>query len=835
MKTAFILILSFAVLVFCSLPIWVGAQEKGMEKESRLSVPWDEFKKLVYPDKEDEIIISLEVFEKLLIQTGVKTTPPHSVSQGNVVLKRTEFKKLIDGMKPPGVRDEVKPPFDFLITKAVYSGNMKENNTEFIGEFDVHVLKKDAFLKVPILPQNIAIADMKVDDKPALIVTEQGYHHVILSKKGEYNVTALFSLKSVMQKGSHKLDLAIQETPITLLNLEMPFKDMDIDVPQAQQVLTTTKDNKTIISAVMAKGRSISVKWGKKAAVIEKIPPKLYSDINHLVSIEDDVLKINSDINYNILHSPIDDVRVAIPEDMNVLSVSGEGVGEWHESSQGDQAFLSIPFTYGKKGITTVRVTTETAISESGTASAFSGIRTMDTVRETGFIGIELNTSAEVLVQDSDGLEEVAIQKLPRPLINKSAKPLIKGFKYLKHPYTLALSINRHEKITVPVATVNSASVVTLFTEDGKVVHRLVYQIRNSAKQFLEIQLPENADVWSVFVGNQPVESSINSNRKLLVPLIRSKSIGNRLDTFSVEVIYCMVNDAFSTFGKQDSSLPAVDLLISQLIWSVYLPNDYSYISFKSTLEKEEMIRGLNILTSSQREYDESSMKEWRAGDAKTRSEEMKKVYKGKDYLSNFRNIPLQEQQMTSQVTAEMEFSNRLEGLAKQEVPQSAISGEKPFTGLMPIQIQVPTGGQVYRFAKTIIKSEDPLSFSVHYTRSWVTGMARWIIYVFVLLIIYFKRGNVKRLWSWLTIHSRLIIEHFRRPESPGKRIAQSGMTTFVLLGLAIVFISISRLLTLVFAFLFWISAVYQLLEYRKRKALKKEKAENNTANISFE
>jgi len=829
MKRVMISIMTSIILVFCILPIGIDAQEKDYDKESRLSVPWDEFKKLVNLDKEDEIVITIETFEKLLLQTGVKTSPPHTVNQGNVILKRTEFKKLIDGMKPPGEEEEIKPPFDYLITKAVYTGNMKKDDTIFNGEFHVHVLKKDAFLKVPIMPQSIAISDMKVGDKPALILTEQGYHHVILSNKGEYDITALFSLKTALKKGPHKLDLAIQETPITLLKLEIPFIDIDVDVPQAQQILTTTTDNKTIISAVIGQGRSISIQWGKKAAVIEKIPPKLYSDINHLMSIEDDVLKINSDINYNILHSEIDMIQVAIPENMNVLSVSGEGVGEWHESSQEQQRLLFIPFTYGKKGAVTVRVTTETAISESGTVSAFSGIKTLGTVRETGFIGIELNTSAEVIVRDSEGLEQVAIQKLPQPLVNKSDKPLIKGFKYLKHPYTLALNINRHEKIAVPVATINSASVVTLFTEDGKVVHRLVYQIRNSAKQFLEIQLPENADVWSVFVGNQPVESSINSERKLLAPLIRSRSIDNRLDTFSVEVIYCMVNDAFSTFGTQQSNLPAVDLLISQLIWSVYLPNDYFYSYFKSTLEKEEMIRGFNVLTRAQRQYDERTMKELGSVDWEATPERKKHVYKGKDYLSSFRNVPLQEQQMSSQVNAELEFSNRLEGLAKQEAPQSVISGKTSATGVMPIQIQVPTGGQVYRFAKTIIKQEDPLLFSVFYTRLWVTSMVRWIFYVIILLIVYLKRENLKRLWRWLIYCSNIIMDHFRKPESFGRKIAQSGMTTFVLLGLVVVCNSFSNGLALLFVFLFWVSMVYQFIAYRKRRALKKEKVENTT------
>jgi hypothetical protein len=502
-------------------------------------------------------------------------------------------------------------------------------------------------------------------------------------------------------------------------------------------VITSSEGNTTTISAVIMPGYSISVRWRKKVAIAEKIPPKLYCEVYHLISIEDDALKIDSDINYNILHSEVDQVRLVVPDGMNVLSVTGEGVGEWMEVEQEGRRVIMVPFTYGKKGAVAVRVRSEIPHTETGLANAFSGLEVLDTVRETGFLGIELNTSAEVIVAENDGLEIVAVQKLPVQLINKSAKPLILGFKYLKHPYSLVLDIKKHEKIAVPVATINSANVVTLFTEDGKVVHRLVYQVRNSAKQFLEIRIPDQADVWSVFVGNEPVESSINSEGKLLVPMIRSRSVDNRLDTFPVEVIYCMVEDRFSWFGTRESMLPAVDLLISQLIWSVYLPNDYSYHHFASTLEKEEIIRGLNVFGAAHRQYDERAMKEVSEITVDVHepyADELKQVYKGKDIGSTFRNIPMQEEQVVSQLNAELEFGGRLEGL--RELPQASVAGTGA-TGILPIHIQVPVGGQVYRFAKTIVKSEDPLDFRVVYSRSWVRGLLKWIIAVLVLLVLF--------------------------------------------------------------------------------------------------
>ena len=689
---------------------------------------------------------------------------------------------------------------------------------------------------MPILPQNVALADIKVDGSGALVVSENGFHNVVLSKTGEYVINASFSLKSSLEKGPYRLDMGIRNTPITLLRLEIPLKDVDVEISQAQQISTNRRGNTTVVSAVISPGRSINIVWRKKTEITEKIPAKLYSELHHLISIEDDVFKINSDINYNILHSEVDAVQLVIPLNMNVLSVLGEGVGEWQETEQEDQRTILIPFTYGKKGSVRVRISTETPLSETGLANAFSGIRTLDSVRETGFIGIELNTSAEVIVAVSEGLEKMAVQKLPQTLINKSVKPLILGFKYLKHPYTLVLDIKKHEKIGVPVATINSASIVTLFTEDGKVVHRLVYQVRTSAKQFLEIHLPENADVWSVFVGNQPVESSLNGLGKLLIPLNRSRSVNNQLDTFPVEVIYCMVENGFSLFGSQKSSLPAVDLLISQLIWSVYLRSDYSYYYFSSTLEKEEIIRGLNVFSGAKRRYDENAMREVMDADQlmdaeapESRMSQMKKLYSGKDYKSSFRNVPMKEEELSSQVANELKFGGRLEGLVGQSEPQAIITGNVRGSGVLPIQIHVPTGGQVYRFAKTIIKTEDQLAFSVIYTRMWINNMLKWIIYIFLILIIYLNIKRKTKPWRWISEKSATIVKFFKKHENVLKKSAQSIVTPFVLVFLMFVFSPVSRFLTVCFFILFGCSLVNQIIQYR-RKIIKEKKIPKKTA-----
>ena len=810
MNTKTIFLFFFSLLSFNFSLNSISAQSQS--DQSSLSIPWDEFKKLINLDA-DEIIISMQTYQKLVAQTGVTTTPQYTLKNGDVVMKRNDFKDLINQMKPPNP-NTLNPPFDYLITKAIYSGKMNSDNTDFTASFTVHVLKKDAYVKIPILLQSIAISEIQVDNKPALVVDENGYHNIILSKAGEYAVTATFSVKSSLEKGPNKIDLSIKQTPITLLRLEIPKKEIDFEIPEAQQMQTSLVGNKMILSAVISQRSAISIRWRKKTAPAEKLPAKLYSEIYHLVSIDDDLFKIQSDINYNILHNEVDFVKLLVPEKMNILSISGDGVGEWQELVEKDEHIILIPFSYGKKGKIVVHVTSEMSLNANGLANSFSGFKTLNTVRENGFIGVALNTSAEVLVTENKGLEKIAIQKLPSQIINKSSKPLLVGFKYLKHPFSMKFDIKKYEKIGVPLATINSASVVTLFTEDGKIVNRLVYNVRNSSKQFLEISLPSNSDVWSVFVGNQPVESSLNSEGKLLVPLNRSNSVNNQLDTFPVEVIYNMSDDPFSIFGSQNSNLPAVDLMVSQLIWSVYLPNDYSYKYFSSTLEKEEIIRGINVFANAPREYDESMMdNELGRLEGKEGIERLKKVYKGKDYKSSFRNNQLKEEQMRSQVAAEMEFSRRLDDISKNA---PSVSGSS--TGVLPIQIEVPTSGQVYRFAKSIIKSEDELSFSVIYAQLWFNKFIQWVILLIIALLLFLNRRKFTKPLNIIKNKSAQTFSFIKQNEDSIKKYFNSYINSVVLFMLILLFSSISYYITLILLALFITSIINLIVNYIKKK-----------------
>ena len=95
------------------------------------------------------------------------------------------------------------------------------------------------------------------------------------------------------------------------------------------------------------------------------------------------------------------------------------------------------------------------------------------------------------------------------------------------------------------------------------------------------------------------------------------------------------------------------------------------------------------------------------------------------------------------QLKKEKSFGRRMEEIAL--APSVSQAAGAAGTGLMPIRIRIPTTGQVYRFAKTVVNPEDPLTFKVYFVQSWVPKAVKWIFWIIVILLVYLIIKNLYR------------------------------------------------------------------------------------------
>ncbi len=716
-----------------SLPVYTQAvADKG-----GVRISWEEFRKLLELDK-DEFVLSWEEFQIMLRQTGFKYVPPYQLKQEQVILNREQFKRLLNQMKPP-VDTTVQPPADYLLTRAAYTGRIAAGSAQFHAAYFIEIFERqrNQFVKIPFFPVSIALKSALIDGKQALIVLDGNRHTLTTSEWGQHKIDLDFALKAATEEGPWSVTFPIPRTAVTNLEFEIPFEKIEVEISNAQELEVTERKGLTHVRAVLSPSDSITIGWRKRPAEVEKGPAKIYSEILSLLSLEDDALRVNATLTLSILQNTISSLTLKVPAGYNILEVKGNGIEDWREIESKGSSYLEILLAYPKKGNLSLLLVAEKLLPNSSMTVDYTGFALQDAVREKGFLGIELKSTSEVTLANSEGLDKLDVSELPHVLINRSQKPLLFGFKYLRHPYSLVLDIKKHEELPVIGTVIDLASGVTLFTEDGKLVHRIVYRVRNTSKQFLELELPPEAQIWSVFVGGEPAKPRLSS-RRILIPLNRSSQGASGLEAFDVELIYFQRADRFDWMGRKGSVFPVPDVLISQMLWSVYLPEGFRFGGFGGSVEKEKTAQGLRpFLISRKKPITQAEPHPGAPDEDKERiRQEASKV---KDQFSA--NLALTEEQLVQQIKNEAEFSQRVDDIQSGKAPSGG--------GILPIRIQVPATGQLFRFAKTIV-SGDMLNMNCSYISAGAIQLMKVVLYLTIFALLFGFRRKIVRVFLGL-------------------------------------------------------------------------------------
>jgi hypothetical protein len=779
---------------FSVLPLYANESSNGKES-SEVKISWEEFKKILNMDT-DEIKLSWDEFKKLLAQTGQDVKIEYNIQNGKVVLSREQFKALLDKMKKPDI-SPVIPPGDYLITKAEYNGVMGQNSTTFDATFDLEIFEKErtSYPKIQIMPQSVALREIELDANPALVMVENGWYVLTTDKIGQHKVTISFSIETELEKGPDVLNLTIPRTAITLFNVDIPVTDARVEIPQAKYMTVSKRGNYSRVNAVLSTTSNVALRLHRTIVKEKKkVPAKTYAEVMNLLSVEDNALRVTSTFKLNVLQNSISSARVYVPSGYSVLYVRGQNyqeIRDWSEEEVEGRKVLSVPFGGEKEGAVAFTVVAEKILTGEGEEIEFDGFQVVKSVRETGFLGIEKKSAAEAEIVKNEDIDVVDIQELPLELVNMSSRPLILGLRYLRHPFLLTLKVTKHEELPMVNTVIDNASIVSVLLAEGKVINRVIYTMRNTGKQFLELMLPEEAEIWSLYVDGKREIPSKNNEGKFMIPLVRSRATGENISSFDVEVLYYYKNNSLPLLGSKRLLFPRADVVISKMLWSCYLPMEYHYLHFGGNIEKEDLATGIRPLLSGGRVFTytkvrgyEQALENW------DRAEQIQdeKIQKTQRMLkSNFRlSTANQQADIMNQVRQEIGFAENIER-----------EREKGVTDVALFKIEVPTSGKLYRFAKTVIEDEQ-LYLDFQYTRKWVYLLLEFLFIAIILYVIYSFRLRIKYLFlkfkNW--VYSQR--EFWMKLKTP------EGVRGLLIIG-AFVFFFISKFLFVVFVLVFLI------------------------------
>ncbi|MBN1755880.1 hypothetical protein JW877_06660 [bacterium] len=645
--------------------------------------------------------------------------------QTNVEIPWTELRQLIElSMRIDTTL--LRPPVDYLLPSGQYDAEIKGESIIGQARFSIIVLKA-GYVEIPLFDLSLPLQDPLLNGTPAPITPRNHKHTILIQGPGEFKFTTGFAMELPEQVANFRLN--VPQSSSTLFQLSLPGTDKDVRISPGGRVFRRTSGGNTVIEAFLASTDYIFCEW--MTAIPEEqeadVEPMLYGETHSLFSVGEGMVKGSVELNYSIVQGKVDVLRFEVPQEIRILSISSANLRDW-KMEEGDgvrliNAYLKFP----TGGSVNVHAELELTMEAVTAAVNLPVIRCLNVEREKGYVGVEATTNVEIsLLEESlRTATRVDRSELPQALWGRAAFPIILAFKYLETPYIIPIGVEKHEDLPVKVATADNASFIALLTTDGNYIVKGTYSVRNNLKQFLALLLPREAELWSLFVNGKPAKPGKGTFDQILIPMEKSRG-GGESTTFPVEIIYFVRGSKLRSFGSRKVVLPKVDVPVSVINLSLYLPHGFSYTGFGGNMQ--EAFFGVV--------YDEAG-----------------RALGGMDMESNIPAMAQKSAPMKEMLEAQVAMEEEVRDYA-----QSFTSTDK---GVFPVRISIPEVGTLHRFQKYVVPEDSRAPYPevrVRYSQKGIKAVLTAIVVILALMgFLYFAKAIMRFINRFKLIQKKIV------------------------------------------------------------------------------
>jgi hypothetical protein len=638
-------------------------------------------------------------------------------------------------------RIPVPSPMGWVIETAEYSGELKDQIARMEGKFTIRILN-DGWVEVPLPIQGATITAVTVDKRGDGHIAPRGDTYVFAaSRKGVYKVIVKFAHRLAQDPQYEGVELGIPQATFSSLSLFVPRKEIDLR-PADQlyaEVQSETIRNGVRLTARLGASSRIDVRWRTKPAAPVKVEPILYGEVHTLASLEEQLVRVLTVINYRAAQGQARELIVRVPAGVNILNVRGAGIDDWRVADGEAQKTLTVTLASPlQDGYYQLVLEAEQVIETDSATYALPEIALEGVKQERGYIAVARTGSLELAPELVEGLNRVDVKELPEMLRAAGASPATLAFKYHQHPYRVTLALTRYQDHAVLTAIAEQGELVTVVSGQGELLTRATYLIRANKKQFLEVRLPEGASLWSCLVGRRSVKPAEGQGGKLLIPLDGMSEVS----AIPVELVYFERRDAFRGVGQARLQGPTLDVPTTVANWLIYAPNELKFLRMSGNVERgaadgqfvEEPFEPIMLASLPAAEepmrYRENESKDekrlklgWFGKSRRAVDQAVNGIVGDKEAYE------LERQELDLQNAAAPAAKAALEGGiggrmdARDVVSELSSLSDR---GILPLKVRLPKSGTVYRFNR-LMTAEEGLQLDatfVHLQLPWLPAAA---------------------------------------------------------------------------------------------------------------
>ncbi|MFH1422995.1 MAG: hypothetical protein ABIH42_09830 [Planctomycetota bacterium] len=471
----------------------------------------------------------------------------------------------------------------------------------FNTKISATVAEKAIFDLTFFVPSEYEIDEISCLQMTSKFVKEEGGKRAITL----YFEKPLLDTVSVSVSGSRMLKE--DETELNLPQVTVPaakFSEGYISVSSVEGIALTTKDTQNLtpvdirlvpvpkdIGQLAGEKRlafSFRKQEHKGSVGVDKLKPVLNAAVISSVLVNDEVVSFTTVIEYQIKVAACRKFAFSMPyqlaqkavlitpfERQKSLTKEGEGadaVGvwtvelqrdvmnsytiavNWEETRQGEKLF-TIP-TIKPRNVETSRI----------------------------YLIVQNSSGLKVTENTVNNLETVSKEDIP--LLNAVLVPratLLFSYRVqeMEKDYSHSFSLTKLEEEKEIEAIIDIAEITTIISSDGSSFNEASFKIQNRAKQYLQLELPQGAELWSAEVAGKQVKPALppgSTGTGILIPLLK-QSKGEL--SYNIKILYGLKLESRPGFSASLSpkAPKPVDITVGQTFWTIYAPQEFEYDS----------------------------------------------------------------------------------------------------------------------------------------------------------------------------------------------------------------------------------------------------------------
>lgn len=297
--------------------------------------------------------------------------------------------------------------------------------------------------------------------------------------------------------------------------------------------------------------------------------------------VEDDWINFGYFLRFDIKYAGVDSFHFRLPKAIGAhVDVLGENIREKRIVEVDGYISVTITLHNKVKGIYELSVFPSIA-KNNGTGIVFYPILLPANIQNQSNIVVQNQSQYEITEQKMQGISPTSIHQVAFLPPDTTRVDFIRAYKVNAEEWELVFSENK-QKIEHSVhAVIDAIKIDTVVQAPKDCYHRMIFNLRHSGLQFLELELEKDAKIriWGAFVANRfvrPSQKRIQGKDIILIPLYQT---GHKERKIAVRIIY----DEEITTLEHNTTLrfhpPTVRNIeqIDQVFWTFYAPSDFLY------------------------------------------------------------------------------------------------------------------------------------------------------------------------------------------------------------------------------------------------------------------